>query len=49
MKVACRTDSGRSALAAGTALRAPKPTLMITLTNGEVGWIVLKNACSIVI
>jgi hypothetical protein len=25
-------------LSAGTALHAPKPTPMITLTNDEVGW-----------
>jgi hypothetical protein len=33
------TDNGRSALAAGTGLHAPKPTPIITLADGEVGWI----------
>ena len=31
------SDSGRSALAAGTRPHASKPTPVITLTNGEVG------------
>jgi len=32
------SDTGRLASPAGTAQDAPKPTPMITLADGEVGW-----------
>jgi hypothetical protein len=37
-RTAFESDNGRSVLQPGTTLHAPKPTPMITLANGEVGW-----------